>query len=240
MIKSGCIFIALFLWIFIPFQTSAQIEMNNFGAGLSYWHRLYSGVDERSFLIDNQQEVAFRPGALMPTVSAEVKLIGELAIDGRIGLWSTTFTGEGTSAQGAIIREEIDQRIVPLAVGGVYTFRHVLPDIFNAFVGAGINRYYIRNSMERIVYNAGGSMPAQVFTGNNLGFYGKLGVEYMIVPQLGLALEGRYNTGSYNQVRITAPNSSPEPVKVSLQGLEVGISLRYSLFPMFGRRYDRY
>ena len=240
MTKSGYIFIAFILWIFISFPALAQIEINSFGAGISYWHRTYSGVDERSFLINDQQESPFRPGALMPTVSAEVRLIGELALDGRIGLWATTFTSEGTSAQGAIIREEIDQRIVPLSLGGIYTFRHILPDIFNAFVGAGVSRYYIRNSMERIVYNAGGSLPAQVFKGNNLGLYGRLGLEYMIAPQVGLVFEGRYHTGSYNQVRLSAPNSSPEPVKVSLQGVEAGISLRYSLFPMFGRRYGRY
>ncbi len=240
MIKPGCIFLAPILWILIPFQTFAQVQINNFGAGVSYWHRIYQGVDERSVLINYQQEAQFRSGALMPTISAEVKLIDELAIDGRIGLWSSTFTGEGTSEQGAIIREEIDQRIIPIAVGGVYTFRHMLPDIFNAFVGAGINRYYIRNSMERIVFNAGGSLPEQVSTGNNFGMYGKIGIEYMVVPNLGLALEGRYNTGSYNQVSVTAPNLPPEPVKVSLQGVEVGISLRYNMFPMFGRRYGGY
>jgi outer membrane protein W len=237
MIESGRLFIALIIWIFVSFPTSAQIQLNNFGAGLSYWHRNYNGIDERAFFINYQPEAPFRSGALMPTVSAEVNIINELALDGRIGLLSFNFTGEGTSEQGAIIREQIDQRIIPLTVGGVYTFRHVLPDIFNAFVGAGMNRYYIRNSMERIVYNAGGSLPTQTFTGNNAGFYGKIGVEYMVVPQLGLALEGRYNSGSYNQVRTIGTTGSQEPVKVSLQGLEVGIGIRYSLLPMFGRRY---
>src|SRR5690606_17763595 len=237
MIGSGHGVIALIIWIFVSLPTFAQIQVNNFGAGLSYWHRNYNGPDERSFLINYQPDAPFRAGALMPTISAELGLIGELALDGRIGLWSFNFTGEGTSEQGAIIREEIDQRSTPLAVGGVYTFRHVLPDIFDAFIGAGMNRYYIRNSMERIVYNAGGSLPTQTFSGNNLGFYGKIGVEYMVVPQLGLALEGRYNSGSYNQVRIAGQNSTAEPVKVSLQGLEVGIGVRYSILPMFGRRY---
>ena len=240
MIESGRVFIALIIGVFVSFPTFAQIQLNNFGAGISYWHRDYNGIDERAFLINYQPEASFRSGALMPTLSAEVNLIDELAIDGRIGLWSTNFAGEGTSEQGALIREEIDQRVIPLAIGGVYTFRHIFPDIFNAFVGVGINRYYIRNSVERIVFNAGGSLPEQVFAGNNFGLYGKVGVEYMIVPHVGLALEGRYNTGSYNQVSFTTPSASPEPKKVSLQGVELGINLRYSIFPMYGRRYRGY
>lgn len=240
MTKCGYILIAFIPWILTPLQAFAQIEINNFGAGLSYWHRNYSGVDERSFLIDDQKGTPFKPGALMPTVSAELRIIGEMAVDGRIGLWSNTVVSEGTSLEGALIREQIDQRIVPVSLGAVYTFRHIIPDIFNAYAGVGGSRYYIRNSMERIVYNAGGSLPTQVFKGNNLGFYGKVGLEYMIAPQIGLVIEGRYHTGSYNQVRITPPNTLLEPVKVSLQGIEAALGLRYSLFPMYGRRHVRY
>ena len=226
--------------ILVTVQTFAQIQINNFGAGLSYWHRLYSGIDERAFLINYPGTAGNGIGALMPTVCAEVGLIQELSLEGRAGLWASTFTGEGTSADGAVILEEMDQRIIPLSIGAVYTFRHIVADIFNASVGIGINRYYIRNTMERRVFNAAGSMAPQVFTGNNLGLYGKTGIEYMIVPHLGLALEGRYNTGSYNQTQVTQPAANSVPTKVSLKGIEVGLVLRYSLFPMYGRSYRRY
>lgn len=212
----------------------AQIQINHFGAGLSYWHRMYSGIDERGFLVNYQEAPGYSSAALMPTLSAEVNLIQGLALDGRIGLWSSTFIGEGISEDGANIQEELDQRIIPVAFGIVYTFRHIVPDIFNAYVGGGGNRYYIQNTMERTILNAAGSVPPQVFTGNNFGAYVKAGIEYMIAPNLGVALEGRYNTGSYNQVHIPEPEASPEPIRVSLQGVEAGLSLRYTFFRMFG------
>src|SRR5690554_4645443 len=98
--KIKIVFLTMIFLILVTVQTFAQIQINNFGAGLSYWHRLYSGIDERAFLINYPGATGNGIGAIMPTVCAEVGLIQELSLEGRAGLWTSTFAGEGTSADG--------------------------------------------------------------------------------------------------------------------------------------------
>ncbi|MFD1079705.1 hypothetical protein, partial [Longispora fulva] len=65
------------------------------------------------------------------------------------------------------------------------------------------------------------------FNGNNYGANFKAGAEYLLNSNFGLALEAGYNTGSYNQNYQADTDSQKESYEVSVQGLEVGLSLRY-------------
>ncbi|WP_158860002.1 outer membrane protein, partial [Lunatibacter salilacus] len=203
------------------------------GLGVSYWNRTYSGADERSFLPNYPSDGDFSQDGLMPFVSAGVNLFEGLGVDGRIGIWSGTFAGEQVLAGGLRINESIKQMVIPLTVGVYYAYKDVVRDQVNLFAGAGVNRYFVQNKAERNVSGGEGDVPSRTFNGNDYGFYGKLGAEYNLNEYLSVALEGRYNTGSYDKTYTPEFGAPSVTRNVSLQGLEIGLSLRYLFYDMY-------
>lgn len=211
----------------------AQVTFDHLGLGVSYWNRSYSGVDERSFLPNYPGDLDFSQGGVMPFLSAGVSLYEGFGVDGRIGIWSANFTGEQVLSGGLRINESIKQTVIPLTVGVYYAYNDLVPDELHVFAGAGVNRYFIQNKAERSVTGGEGDVPSRAFNGNDYGFYGKLGAEYMLNEIFSLVLEGRYNTGSYDKT-FTPEFGAPSVTRnVSLQGLEIGLSLRYKFADMY-------
>lgn len=217
--------------LMVALPSVAQVAFDHVGVGVSYWNRSYSGPDERSFLPNYPGDGGFNQGGVMPFVSAGVYLYDALGIDGRIGYWSGTFTGEEVLGGGIFrINESIKQQVIPLTLGLYYAYNELFPDQMNVFVGAGVNRYFIQNKVERSVSSGEGNVPSRTFNGNDYGFYGKLGVEYMITDLFSVALDARYNTGSYDKIYTPEVGAPSETRNISMQGLDVGLSLRYE-FP---------
>ncbi|UJH89861.1 porin family protein [Antarcticibacterium sp. 1MA-6-2] len=212
---------------FISYNGQSQIKLNNLGLGVSYWERSYSGVDERAFLANYEGEGDFKQGAAMPFVSAELNLWKSIALDGRVGVWSADYESVQSFGNGLTIAEKMEQTIIPVSVGLVYRGSDLIATNFDFFAGVGINRYFIQNKVSREVSGGTGSISPETFSGNNYGVNFKAGLEYYFSDKLGVALEGRYNTGTYNQNYRANQDGPIVNNEVSIQGPEVGLSLKY-------------
>ncbi|WP_200980039.1 outer membrane beta-barrel protein [Echinicola sp. 20G] len=210
------------------FPAKAQIEFNHLGIGMSYWNRSYNGYDERAFLGNEENDGSFTKGSLMPTLSVELGLAGGLALDTRLALWMAKFEGQSQIDEGPILSLENKQLILPISLGLVYNFDDLVEDKLNASIGAGANRYYIKNKVERVASEGDDSIETNTFEGGSFGLHFKAGLEYVLSSTLGLALEGRYNMGSYNQLYASEVGQAPQDYKVDVKGIELGIYLTYN------------
>ncbi|MBD8490053.1 outer membrane beta-barrel protein [Echinicola sp. CAU 1574] len=226
-------YIALFGLIFvftaIFFNPAvAQIEFNHLGIGVSYWNRSYGDLDERFFLGNEDMNGDFTKGSLMPTLSVELGIAGGLALDTRLALWLAKFEGEEQVIGGPVLSLKNKQLIVPFSLGLVYNFDDLVDDKLNASIGAGANRYYIKNKVERVASDGDGSIETNTFEGGSFGLHLKGGLEIVLSSTLGLAFEGRYNMGSYNQLYASEVGQAPQDYQVDINGIEVGIYLTYN------------
>lgn len=163
----------------------------------------------------------------MPFLSAGIMVYEGFGVDGRIGFWSATFSGEDVFTSGLQIKESIKQTVVPLTLGVYYSYKDVVPEKINIFAGAGINRYFIQNTSQRSVSEGEGDVPSLTFNGNDYGFYGKFGAEYMLSGNISAVLDARYNTGRYDKKYIPEFGGTSVTRNISLMGLEVGLSFCY-------------
>jgi opacity protein-like surface antigen len=206
----------------------AQVELSKFGLSISNWNRTYGDFDERFFfLIPPAEQGGYTAGGLMPSLFAEVNLYKGLAIEGRVGTWSRTFTDISSFQNNLNIEESIKQRIIPLSLTLLYNY--TITEKLNAFAGLGVNRYFLQHTVERIVTNGEGSIAPIEFTGNNYGMNFKVGLEYYFTDNLGVGVEGRYNTGSYNKSYTPEFDGGSVSRNIDLKGVELGVSLRYRL-----------
>jgi hypothetical protein len=229
--------VILALGLFLLGQsTFAQIRINQVGVGLSSWTRTYAGADERSLLIEGSQSEDFKPSAALPHLFVEVGVVGNLGIEGRVGVWNNTFTGSTALGSTIAVKETIVQRVTPLSLGLNYTLS--VPENSNFFLhlGAGLNKYYLQNEVSREVTGTDGTVDPVIFAGNNNGFYAKMALEYRFTEKLGLSLQGRYNSGQYTQTFKESVDAELSSREISLQGFEVGLSLAYRLEGLFGKK----
>lgn len=224
--KTIHIYLFLALGLF-SFTSQAQVKLQHIGAGVSYWDRTYSGDNERAFLIGYEGEGGFSKGAAVPYVTAEIGVWKNLGADVRIGLWSGKFENGARFGDGLVIEEEIKQTIIPVSLGALYRWEQLVNPRVDAYVGAGVNRYFLQNKVERTVYGDNASSTSDSFSGNSYGGYIKGGFEYAITQRFAFGIEGRYNLGSYNQLYQPTEDDTVQEYEISLQGLEVGLSLLY-------------
>ncbi|WP_163381090.1 hypothetical protein [Cyclobacterium sp. SYSU L10401] len=225
--KKGILGLVTLIWVTGPL--CAQVEINYLGLGVSYWHRSYTGADERAFLSNANLSDSFYQTALFPTLSGELNLYNGLALEGRVGALQTAFRLRQELGADRFLTEKVEQTILPLYGGLVYNFRDLIPKYLNAFVGLGISRYFIRNRFTRSL--EGGDPEDNLsrdLNGNDYGLNGKLGAEYLFKRDFSLALELRYHYGRYRQQLTTAGESSGELLSFDLKGLEAGINFRYN------------
>jgi len=220
----------VFLMVALP--SVAQIAFDHVGLGVSYWNRTYAGPDERSFLPNYPGEGDFTQGGVMPYLSAGVSLVNGLGVDGRIGFWSATFTGEQVLSGGLRINESISQSVIPLTLGLYYSYNEVVEKL-NVFAGAGVNRYFVQNKVERSVTGGEGNVPSRAFNGNDYGFYFKAGAEYALNESFAVVLDGRYNMGSYDKTYTPEFGAASVTRNISLQGVEIGLGVRYKIGEMY-------
>ncbi|UCS93973.1 porin family protein [Echinicola marina] len=218
---------AFALMLLVMTVAEAQVKFNSIQAGMSLWQRSYAGADERALLRNYPGEGDFTIGKVMPTLGAEIGLSDHFAVDGRIGLWNGKFIGEDNLVSGLVIREEIEQTVIPLSLGLNYYYNDLVMDKLNAFAGVGVNRYFIQNKVNRYVSEGDGTVLPEKYSGNNYGIHFKLGVEYLLDAKLGIGLEGRYNTGAYSQSYTPEVGGAGIKQDISLRGMEIGLTLRY-------------
>jgi hypothetical protein len=221
--------LSLFSFLLLGSASMAQVSFDHIGIGLSHWNRTYAGADERSFLPSYPGDGGFSQGSMMPQLTAAVHVAAGIGVDARVGLWNATFSGEAVFANGLRITETLSQQIIPLTAGVYYSYENLVPEKLNVHLGVGVNRYFVQNEVERLVAGGEGSLAPSKFTGNDYGSYVKVGVEYLLAPKISLVLDGRYNSGSYSMSYVPDSGAALTQRSISLQGMEVGLSLRYLL-----------
>jgi len=215
--------------LFSAGQAFAQLGISKFSIGYSQWNRTYDGSDERVFFSTQYNpEVDFKQKAGMPTVSGELRLYKGLGLEGRLGFWKYNFQKD-FKFKDDDITESINQRIIPASLNLVFN-TDVTPWL-SLYAGAGMNRYFLQETVERKVSPGTGSIEPQTFTGNNYGWNNKLGAEFWFSGNFGLAIEGRYHFGKYNKSLVPGAGETPVSYAIDLSGLEIGASLKYRLAP---------
>jgi len=211
----------------------AQVDLKSISVGASYWKPSLDYWNERSFLRDyNNGQGAKLEGAVMPTAALEIGLIKGLSIGGRVGFWSKSVSSP-LSIGGVNRTEDLKLSIIPASLDLKYTFGETTTTeegakkpVVSPYIGASVARYFISNKFNRQVTNGDGTL-SQTQTGNNYGLQVFVGAERQLVKKLYLALDVRYHLGNYNQAVTEGTTSTTE--KVSLNGVEAGLSLRFKL-----------
>lgn len=217
------------LMLLCAVRGNAQLGISKFSIGYSQWNRTYDGADERAFFSTQYfSDVDFRQKAGMPTVSGELRLYKGLGLEGRMGLWKHEFRKD-FKFQDDDISESISQRIIPASLNLV--FNTEITSRITLYAGAGMNRYFLQETVERKVSPGEGSISPKTFIGNNYGWNNKLGIEFWLNSNFGLALEGRYHFGKYNKSLVPSEGADPVGYSIDLSGLEIGASIRYRLAP---------
>jgi hypothetical protein len=206
----------------------AQIEMNNLGIGVSYWQRTYPNLSENVFLVNYQHDPNFRLTAPMFSLSCEVGLYKDFAVEGSMGYWRGIFESHALLSDNFRISERMDQIVFPGFIGLVYNWRDMVKNYLNGYSGVGVSRYFIRNSFSRLVEDGSGDIAGDVEFGNDYGVVAKLGLEYLFPEFFSLAIEGRYHYGAYRQLANPKNGEEAFKRKIDLKGFEVGIFFRYN------------
>lgn len=227
----------------LPHLTQAQVALKSIGVGASYWQPSLDYWNNNSILTAyNGGKGAKLSGAVMPTASIEMALAKGLSAGVRAGYWKQS-AESALSIAGIDRTEKLTLSIIPVSLDLKYSFaksstetvkttdkagqvtetvKTKLPSLI-PYIGVGLSRYFIKNDYSRqVVANPGSVTESQA--GNNYGIQVFAGVEKKLVKMLYVALDARYHLGSYNQGVGTETTSTPQ--KVSLNGLEVGLSLR--------------
>ncbi|MGY6560104.1 MAG: hypothetical protein ACXIT9_12565 [Nitritalea sp.] len=215
--------------------TYAQVALTRIGIGVSHWERSYDGADEFSAMFQPLNATS-SSSTVIPSIFAQVNLIGGFGVEGRFGLYSASFEGSSVFT-GFTITESIEQRILPFSYGLVYDLP--LSERWTAMLGAGFNTFTIRNEITRTVTGAEGSTGPNTFTGRQTAAYVRGALEYMVTDNIGLGLDLRYNTGAYNQVSRPEPGAAPVTREISLAGVEVGLSVRYRFSALFEGKTEK-
>lgn len=218
-------------------DAQAQINLKSIRVGASYWKPSLDYWNERSMLLDyNAGKGATFSGSIMPSAAIEVGLTKRLSLGGRIGYWKNSVSGDVTV--GGINRsEKLTLSIIPVSLDVKYTFAKAAPvrttnqesasdtkePFLTPYLGVSVARYFINNDFSRQVVSNTGSVNEKQ-SGSNYGVQVFVGAEKKLVKKLYLALDVRYHLGSYNQVVRSETSSTTQ--KVSLNGLETGLSLK--------------
>ncbi len=220
-----------------PTQTQAQVNLKSISAGTSYWKPSLDYWNNKSMLLDyNKGQGVKFSGAVMLSAAIEVGLTKGLSIGGRVGYWKNSVSGIVTIAD-AIRSEKLTLSVIPVSLDLKYTFGQsasvsttktdgsaTQSPFLTPYVGVSVARYFINNDFSRQVTSGGTGSLSESQAGSNYGVQLLVGAEKKLVKKLFLALDVRYHLGTYNQVVKTETSSTTE--KVSLNGLEAGLSLK--------------
>lgn len=208
----------------------AQVQLTRVGIGLSAWDRAGDGEFASMFQPLNTTSSS---RSLIPSVFATLDLYNGLGVEGRVAISNATYTGQSRFT-GFTVTDEIRQRIIPLSFGAVYY--NDLSDVFTVGAGVGLNTYHIQNQVTRTVVGGQGSTGPTTFNGRTTGAYFKADAEYMLSEVIGIGLDLRYNTGSYNLLFRPEPGAPLQTNSNALAGVEIGLSLRFKISSIFNKQ----
>ncbi|QMW04573.1 hypothetical protein [Spirosoma foliorum] len=215
-------------------SAQAQVNLKSISVGASYWKPSLDYWNDRSMLTSyNAGAGAKLNGTVMPTAALEIGLTKGLSIGGRVGYWKQSVSSD-LSIAGINRNEKFTLSIIPVSLDLKYTFEGktagdetAKKPFLTPYIGVSVARYFINDKFDRTVVNNTGSV-SETQAGNNYGVQVFVGAEKQLVKKLYLGLDVRYHLGSYNQVVKSAESTSTTSTteKVSLNGLEAGLSLR--------------
>ncbi|WP_375444591.1 hypothetical protein [uncultured Fibrella sp.] len=221
------------------YSAQAQVNLKSISVGASYWQPSLDYWNDRSFLTAyNNGSGAKFSGQVIPTAAIEIGIAKNLSVGGRVGYYKSS--ASSSLVIGGITRtEDFSISIIPVALDLKYTFAQAPApatttgttttqekpkDAFlTPYIGVSVARYFINNELNRVVVANPGTL-SEKQSGNSYGVQVFVGAEKKLVKMLYAALDVRYHLGSYNQLTRTETTSTTE--KVSLNGVEAGLSLR--------------
>lgn len=209
-----------------------QVRLKSIDVGFSAFTRMYDGNDETRmfsvFDIDGASSIESLRSVTQfaPSLGAELGLAPWLAVDARISFLNREFSASQVLT-GVTIEESIAQRILPVSLGLKWIGGELAQDRVSYFFGAGLNRYFVQNRVQRIVIGGDGSVRPATYTGNNYGAYVQGGLDYLFESNLSIGIDGRYHTGNYVQ-NYTNTEGQRSRLKVPIQGFEFGLVLKYN------------
>lgn len=215
----------------IPFMAQAQLKLNSFGVGVSYWKPSLDYWNNRSMLLDyNKGTGATLSGRAMPTASIDIGVLNGLSVGVRAAYWKSSAASDLTIA-GINRSEKLTLAIIPVSLDLKYSFATAKTNENGSgktpslvpYVGIGLTHYFIQNDFSRQVVSNAGSLTESHRGGSN-GIQLLAGIEKKLVKILYLGLDVRYHIGSYNQAVRSETSTTSE--KVSLSGIDAGLSLR--------------
>ncbi|MEZ0485111.1 hypothetical protein [Fibrella aquatica] len=221
--------------LLLTFTAQAQVNLKSISVGASYWQPKLDYWNDRSFLVDyNDGAGATLGGQIMPTAALEVGLTKNLSIGGRVGFWKSS-ASSSLNIGGTTRTEDFSLSIIPAALDLKYTFAKPVSTtagtstdtkapFLTPYIGVSVARYFISNELDRVVTDNPGTLN-ETQTGNSYGVQVFAGAEKQLVKKLYLGLDVRYHLGNYNQSVTSEAVTTTE--KVSLSGLEAGLSLRF-------------
>lgn len=209
-------------------DAQAQVNLRSISVGASYWKPSLDYWNKSSMLLDyNAGKGVTFSGGVMPSAAIEVGLTKGLSLGGRVGYWKNSVSGDVTIG-GTNRSEKLTLSIIPVSLDLKYTFGETAGSdargpALMPYLGVSVARYFINNDFSRQVVGNTGSV-SEKQSGSNYGVQAFVGAEKKLVKKLFLALDVRYHLGSYNQVVKSETSSTTQ--KVSLNGLEAGLSLK--------------
>ena len=230
----------------LPYLSPAQVALKSIGVGAAYWQPSLNYWNTNSILTAyNGGKGAKLSGTVMPTAAIEIAISQGLSAGVRAGYWKQS-AESALSIAGIDRTEKLTLSIIPVSLDLTYRFgKHTTETVKQTsaggrtqdvqktvqpslvpYIGVGLSRYFVKNDYSRQVVNNTGSV-TESQAGNNYGIQVFAGIEKQVVKMLYAALDVRYHVGSYNQVVRTDAATTTE--KVSLFGLEAGLSLRVKL-----------
>lgn len=237
-------------------STYAQVVFEQVGFGTSYWMRSYSTPDEKVLLTNPPVENGELNSVIVPHIFGRVKLGEFFGLRGKVGFAQDSY--QSSLVLGELIRnEKVSQTIIPAGLlldfsipigsksNGVESSKNSDSGDSSSSVqaedsefesktfligGIGINRYFIQHTFSREVIGGEGSLPESKFSGNDFGLTAMAGISNQVSKRVILTLFAQYSDGSYKHRVYSEEVIGAYDVKtISLQGLEIGLSLGYKL-----------
>lgn len=231
----------LIITVVLSTNALAQVNLKSISVGASYWKPSLDYWNNLSFLTQyNQEKGAKLNGRVMPTAAIELGLSRGFSIGARAGYW-TNSASSNLSVAGINRSEKLTLAIIPVSLDLWYRFESKKSTTQTTdangqsnkpknpflipYVGVGLSRYFVTNKFSRQVVSNTGSVD-ETQSGNTYGVQFFVGAEKKIVKMLYVALDVRYHLGNYNQQVQAETDAATTTQKVSLNGLEAGLSLR--------------
>lgn len=203
------------LFVLLPPPGQAQIVAYKAAALSGSWY-----APDLGYYAEHEDYLLDFAGSGLTEVQLEFELLRFATLRASAGHWQQRSTseidlGDPDNAR----RHDATLRIVPITASLLYSPTGDGP---RPVVGLGITQNLVQRSLERTRVN--GSTRPEIFSGNGRDFtyHGLVGVHHPIGGRLWAGFESRYVWGAFVE-------EETPPEQVSLDGPQLGLSIRYHI-----------